>query len=150
MNKELALHIVLLNPPTGYDFGLQKGSRNNYEIIDIQRSVGCDLHFSLSIAIKTKTDKPHEPLFSGPFVQGPAGVKFIYISIGNLTGQMPSVNRRLKVPLYGIADDVLLRAVNNADLVLETRINGTAKDGGPNCATVKPFDGWKLIDYKLA
>jgi hypothetical protein len=28
--------------------------------------------------------------------------------------------------------------------VLEARIPGTAKDGGPSCATVQPLDGWKL------
>ena len=29
--------------------------------------------------------------------------------------------------------------------VLEARVPGTGKDGGPSCATVKPVDGWKLI-----
>jgi Family of unknown function (DUF5990) len=28
--------------------------------------------------------------------------------------------------------------------VMETQVSGTGRDGGPNCATVKPFDGWKL------
>ncbi|MDP4263249.1 MAG: DUF5990 family protein [Bacteroidota bacterium] len=28
--------------------------------------------------------------------------------------------------------------------MLETNVAGTDKDGGPNCGTVKPFDGWKL------
>jgi hypothetical protein len=29
--------------------------------------------------------------------------------------------------------------------VLEARVPGTGKDGGPSCATVKPFEGWKLV-----
>ena len=29
--------------------------------------------------------------------------------------------------------------------VLETRVPGTAKDGSPTCATVKPFAGWKVV-----
>jgi len=31
---------------------------------------------------------------------------------------------------------------------METSIPGTGKDGGPNCATVKPFNGWKIIEKK--
>ena len=27
--------------------------------------------------------------------------------------------------------------------IFETRVPGTGRDGGPNCATVKPFAGWK-------
>ena len=38
MNQELTLKIVLENPPSGVDFGLQKGSGNKYETIQIQRS----------------------------------------------------------------------------------------------------------------
>jgi len=27
---------------------------------------------------------------------------------------------------------------------METHVPGTGKDGGSNCATVKPFGGWHL------
>lgn len=37
MNQEVILKIVLENPLTGVDFGLQKGSGNKYETIQIQR-----------------------------------------------------------------------------------------------------------------
>jgi hypothetical protein len=26
----------------------------------------------------------------------------------------------------------------------DARVPGKGKDGGPNCGTVKPFDGWKV------
>jgi hypothetical protein len=30
--------------------------------------------------------------------------------------------------------------------VLEARVPGVGRDGGPACATVKDFDGWKPAD----
>jgi hypothetical protein len=66
--------------------------------------------------------------------------RFVYIDIGTCAGQIDSCwSRRLKVPLRGITMDMV-----EAGAILEARIPGTGKDGGPNCATVKPFDGWKL------
>ena len=40
MGRELTLRIVLENPPTGVDFGLQKGRGSDYETIQSQRSKG--------------------------------------------------------------------------------------------------------------
>jgi hypothetical protein len=76
------------------------------------------------------------PDFSGPFVQGPKGGRFIYIDIGTCAGQRDSRwSRRLKIPLTAITEEMTAA-------VLETRINGTSRDGGPACATPKPFNGW--------
>jgi hypothetical protein len=78
-------------------------------------------------------------------VQGPAGERFVYLDIGTYAGQKDSCwSRRLKVPLSGITWDIIDR-MEKSRAVLETRVPGTGKDGGPNCATVKPFDGWKLV-----
>jgi hypothetical protein len=35
-------------------------------------------------------------------------------------------------------------ALASAEMVLETLVPGSGRDGSPSCATVKPFDGWKL------
>ena len=53
--------------------------------------------------------------------------------------------RRLKVPLTGITWKDIDRLIDNTSLIMQTIVPGTGKDGGPNCATVKPFDGWKII-----
>ena len=50
--------------------------------------------------------------------------------------------RRIKVPLGGITWDMIEKA--STKLVLEARLPGTGKDGGPSCATVKPTEGWKV------
>jgi len=141
----LHLQIVLLSPPTGVDFGLQKGSGSSYQVVDLKRSATGDLQFELTIEVKDDIAKD-EPDFKGPFVQGPKLGRFIYINIGQNAGQVDSVwSRRLKIPLTGITQAIIKQAETITGAFLQTRVPGTAKDGGPNCATVKPFNGWHLI-----
>ena len=85
------------------------------------------------------------PKFSSPFVQGPYLNNFIYLDIGTLAGQIGSWQRRLKIPLTGITWEIVDQLKTESNLILETKVPGTAKDGTPNCATVKPFDGWQII-----
>jgi hypothetical protein len=136
------LHIILQKPPAGIHFGLQKGHGNNFEIVDIQVSGMVDLHFILPIDIRGDKQKVDSPQFGGPFVQGPPAEKFIYVSIGTMAGQLNSPwTRRLKIPLRNITWEMIDKAMANSGL--ETIVPGTAKDGSPTCATVKPFTGWE-------
>jgi hypothetical protein len=90
--------------------------------------------------------KGADPNLLGPFVQGPSSARFVYLDIGAAAGQIDSSwSRRLKVPLTGITAEILSRVDKAPKLIRETHVPGTGKDGGPNCATVKPFAGWKLI-----
>jgi len=142
MINDLKLLIVLQTPPVGVDFGLQKGAGNKYETIQTQRSIGRDMQFNLTIQVKNDRQKDDTPRFGGPFVQGKPMSQFLYIDIGELAGQVGGWVRRIKVPLSGITWDLISRVIEDPNAVLETRIPGTGKDGGPNCATIKPFDGW--------
>lgn len=143
MNQELPIRIILERPPTDVDFGVQKGRGNNYETIQKQRSNNNDLCFEFKISVKER--KTLLPDFSGPFVQGPIAQRFIYIDIGTYAGQINSVwGRRLKIPLSGISSETIKLLLTDSSLILETKVPGTGKDGGPNCATVKPFPGWHL------
>lgn len=130
--------IILVDPPTGVDFGVQKGRGSHYETIHKQRSVaGSDLCFEFELEVQKG------PAFRGPLVQGTPDQRFVYLDIGTSAGQMDSPwTRRLKVPLTGITAEMIREGA-----VLETRVPGTAKDGGPACATVKPFPGWRLAAY---
>jgi len=144
MEHELRLRIILEKPPREVDFGLQKGRGANYETIQKQRSKVKDLYFEFIVGIKA-AGKNAMPSFLGPFVQGPTAEQFIYIDIGTYAGQTDSCwSRRLKIPLTGIKWDMVDRLRANEELILETRIPGTGRDGGPNCATVKPLEGWKI------
>ena len=103
MNGEIPLKIILENPPAGIYIGLQKGSGNNYETIQKQRSGTTDLHFEFTITVKSTKDGSANLL--GAFVQGPPGERFIYIDIGTYAGVAGSVwGRRLKIRAANIAN----------------------------------------------
>ncbi len=142
MEPEITLRIVLETPPPGVDFGIQKGRGSLFEVIQKQRSKGADLSFEFSVGVRN-ADGSGTPDFSGPIVQGPRGGRFVYVDIGTLAGQLDTPwSRRLKVPLTGITADQIRGATSGTGGVLETRVPGTGKDGGPSCASVKDFAGW--------
>src|ERR1700760_3406155 len=134
---ELKLFITLQSPPAGYDFGLQKGSGNNFEPVQVQRSSGADLQFNLTVEVKGESSKDGLPDFKGPFVQGPAGGRFIYTDIGAMAGQRDVPQWRLKIPLTGISWQTVAEFASTPNKILQTKVPGTHKNGGPNCATVK-------------
>jgi Family of unknown function (DUF5990) len=136
MSEQITLHIILEKPTPGVDFGLQQGAGSHYTTVQTQRSTGNDLGFSCMANLKI--NKSGQLDFSGPFVQGKPGERFLYIDIGAAAAQKDTCwQRRLKIPLAGFN----IKPGNNG--VYETRVPGTGKDGGPNCATVKPFAGWR-------
>ncbi|GGB14673.1 MULTISPECIES: DUF5990 family protein [Mucilaginibacter] len=141
---DIQLCIILQNPPAGVDFGIQKGSGNRYETIQTQRSDGLDIQFNLTIQLKSDPQKINDPRFSGPFVQGQPASQFLYIDVGEYAGQVGGWSRRVKVPLSGVTWDMITQLGHHSTAFLITSFPGTAKDGSPICATVKPFEGWKV------
>lgn len=143
MESEITLQIILIEPTQGVVFGLQKGSGSHYETVQKQISSSEDLSFAFTVKVKAGQSKDNLPKFSGSFVQGPAANQFVYIDIGTAAGQPDTIwSRRLKIPLTGITWDDLDALPANS--MLHASVPGTGKDGGPNCATVKPFGGWHL------
>jgi hypothetical protein len=141
MARELTLRIILEKPPQGVDFALQKGRGSAYETVQKQRSGKKDLVFEFQPTIKEGVSTGMAAL-GGPFVQGPPRQRFVYVDIGSCAGQFDSCwSRRLKIPLEGITAKMV-----GTGGVLETRVPGTGRDGGPNCATVKDFEGWKAAN----
>jgi len=145
MNQELALRVILENPPPGVDFGIQKGSGNNYDTTQKQRSTSKDLIFEFTITVKSAKDSSLN--FAGPIVQGKPNDRFLYVDIGTYAGQSDTAwARRLKIPLKGINSAMIDELNGNPNVILETKVTGTGRDGGPNCGTVKPFDGWYIAN----
>jgi len=143
MNTNIPAKIILEDPPPGVDFGIQKGSGNKYETIQLQRSTTGDLHFEFTITLRSNTG--NTPDFSGPIVQGPPNGRFIYVDIGTYAGVAGAAwSRRLKIPLTGITTQMVKSLLSGTNIRLTRKVPGTGKDGGPNCATVKPFPGWHL------
>jgi hypothetical protein len=141
---QLTLHITLKTPPANITYALQKGSGSKFEVLQVQKSTGSDLYFELTADIKGDKETTELPDFKGPFVQGPAQGRFIYLGIGSYAGDNSFGGGRIKIPLTGITWQTVVQANANPKPMLETTVPGTAKNGGPTYATVKPFDGWKL------
>lgn len=141
MEREIRLRITLVQPPRGVRFGLQKGKA---EIVSAAQSTGDDLAFDFTLRVKERPDGG--PNFLGPFAQGTPDVRFVYVNAGTSAGQAGSPwTRRVKVQLGGIDWPLVEAALADPGAVLEARIAGTARDGGPACATVPLLDGgWRL------
>jgi hypothetical protein len=139
---EVWLRIVLVAPPAAVDFGIQEGKGSDYQTIHKQTSQDADLGFEIRVAVKDNREDGL-PNFLGPLTHGPVTGRFIYINIGKSAGQSECCwDRRLKVPLEGITWEMIHKATPKQ--VLEARLPGKGKDGGPSCATVKPTAGWKV------
>jgi hypothetical protein len=139
----LPLRIVLVNPPTGVLFAVQRGKA---ELEAPSMSNGENLSFEFSVRIGDREDDG--PNFLGPFVQGPRGGRFVYVNSGTLAGQADSCwTRRAKVGLKSIGWDLVDHLIAQPSKRLEARIAGKAGDGGPACATVPLLgDGWEIND----
>lgn len=140
-DQELRLRLVVVGPPTGVVFALQRGKE---ELVSPVIATGDDLSFELVVRVSAKVEDV--PNFLGPFVQGPRGARFIYLNAGTLAGQVESCwTRRAKIGLTTIGWDLVNRVLSKRSKVLEARIAGKAGDGGPACATVPIIDGgWKI------
>lgn len=136
-DDSVPLRIILLAPPAGVDFGVQEGKGNDYTILQKQRSAGGDVAFDVRVTVKDGREDGL-PNFLGPLTQGPPTGRFIYIGVGTYAGQKDTPwSRRVKVPLGGVTWEMIRKAAKDDKTVIETRIPGTAKDGGPICASVK-------------
>ena len=144
MERQVTLRIIVEKPPSEVDFGVQEGHGNDYKTVQRQRFTKQDLRFEFPIRVKE--GKNGEPNFLGAFAQGPASSRFIYLDIGTYAGQTNTTwSRRLKIPLAGITWPMIERAMD-ASVIIEARLPGTGRDGGPTCGTVKQFSGWVLSD----
>jgi hypothetical protein len=141
MTKEITLRIRLQEPTAGVVYGLQKGKGTTYETLQKQTAGSTDLIFQFSV--EAKPGENGQLILLGPFTQGTPQDRFVYLDIGTCAGQKDSPwTRRLKIPLAGI-DAALLNTLSEKNMLF-CEVPGAGKDGSPNCATVKPFNGWKV------
>lgn len=143
MSKEISLKIVLQNAVDGTIYALQKGKGPNYETEQAQIGDGQDLTFDFTVHLKESNGSL--PTISGPFVQGPAGNRFVYISIGSYAGQPgASWSGRMKVPLPEATFQNAQSDLGNSSW--SCTVPGSNNDGKPVFATVKPFVGWSVYN----
>ena len=140
MDQEVSLRIVVVNPPAGVRFAVQRGKD---ELLKPRSDKVGDLIFEFPIRVRNDGAEG-SPNFLGPFAQGPRDARFVYVNSGTMAGEPASPwTRRAKIPLGGITWAMIKKM--KAGSVIEAKIAGTGRDGGPACATVPLLDrGWKL------
>lgn len=141
--EEIPLRITLVAPPSDVMFCLQRGRD---ELVSQQRSTGAPLSFDFTVRVRA--DAGDEPMnFLGPFTQGPPASRFVYVNSGTMAGESGTPwTRRAKIPLAGITAAMVERALEAPGARIEAQIQGTARDGGPACATCRPLGGgWSVV-----
>lgn len=143
MDRELALRIVVERPLPGVAYRVQRGRD---ALLEPVRQSGDALVFDLAVRAGTPR-ADGAPNFLGPFAQGKPDDRFIYVNSGTSAGQADSRwTRRAKVRLSGISRELVERALDAPGAVLQARMEGIGRDGGPACAGVPLLDGgWTLV-----
>src|SRR5262245_3770321 len=102
MDSEIPLRIVLVAPPPGVDFGIQRGAGSEYATLFLTRSTRGAITFDFSLPV-AENPKDGLPSFRGPLAQGPPARRFLYVDVGTYAGQTNTPwSRRMKIPLQGI------------------------------------------------
>ena len=137
----LRVRITVVNPPPGVTFMMQEG--RSALVAPVQSSPEA-LVFEFTVRVGRQ--RGGAPNFLGPFTQGPPASRFVYVNSGTLAGQAASCwSRRAKVPLTSIEWPLIERAIGTG-AVIETEFEGTGRDGGPTCASVRLVGGWHLAE----
>jgi hypothetical protein len=132
---EIRARIVIERPVPGVLHSLQEGDRVPFDPKRSQSGEPLSFDFPLRVA--------DGPKFFGPFVRREGPVRrFVYVRIGTSAGDCESPwSRRMKIDIHDVDPALLERA--KAGKVLVGTLTGTAKDGSPACATIKPID-WRV------
>ena len=137
---EIRARIVIERPVPGVMHSLQE---DDAPLDPKSSKTGEPLTFDFPLRIVPKSDNGG-PKFYGKQVRPEGPVRrFVYVRIGTSAGQMTSPwNRRMKIDIHDIDPALLDGAI--AGGVLEGTIDGTAKDGNPACATIRPVT-WCVV-----
>ncbi len=113
--------------------------------VGLVQKVGCDPDERISAAVREATwttriearEKDGVPAFRGPAVNGPPLERFLYLTwIGRKGDAAPAMFRRAKLRLDAVPAAVLARSLRSG--VLVGRLELTAADGMPVCASIRP------------
>lgn len=137
MSTQLPLRITVVRPPSGVTMRLQRGRA---QLLPPTRISGDEISFDFEVRVEPG------PNFLGEYTQGPKNARFIYVNSGIRAGEADTCwDRRAKVLLMTITMEQIESVRSTPHHHLEARIEGTAKDGGPMCATIPLIGGfWQL------
>ena len=134
-SRQIRLRLTIGDPVPGVVYSLQ-----NKRSEPIGSVVAEDQPLSFEVPV----DVAPGPRFLGEFVrrEGPTR-RFIYIAVGEQAGDSTSAwSRRAKIDIHDLSTVLLEKAF--AGSVIEARLPGRDKDGGPACATLRPLGSWSV------
>jgi hypothetical protein len=139
--RMLPLRITVLHPPAGVTLAVQRGRS---DLLPPARQSQDAAVFELSVRVAPRVEGG-APNLLGPFAHGTPVDRFLYVNWGTAAGQPGSRwSRRAKLKTAGIGWALVEETLATPGAVLEARIEGTGRDGGPCCATVPLLDGWQV------
>lgn len=126
----------------GRDFGDRRnvhvGIQRKAEAVDLVSGDAGMAAFTIPVGVVPGTGSRFD--VRGPFVQGKAGARFLYLTWGDVdTDGTFAMFRRLKIDLSGI-DEELIAAAQEPDAVLEGSLSLSDHRGEPVCSSLPP--GW--------
>src|SRR6185436_5985427 len=141
-SREVLLRIVVVRPPRGVRFRVQRGRG---ALVPPTHEAADRLSFDFTLRVGTP-QADGRPNLLGEFAQGRPHARFVYVNSGQRADQPDSSwDRRAKVPLGGITKAQIDAVLSMRGACLEASIQGTAPDGGPVCAAVLLLDpGWHV------
>ena len=131
---EIRARIVIERPVPGVLHSLQEDDAP----LDPKQSRGGEpLVFEFPLRVVPKSEQGG-PRFFGKQVRREGPVRrFVYVRAGTAAGQRLSPwTRRMKIDIHDVDPALLERAM--AGETLQATIDGTAADGSPVCATIRP------------
>lgn len=143
---EVLLRVSILNGPQDARWALQLGRADLLQPTHISAD-------SITFDFTVRVDSRRRDVcrFVGPAAQGKTGAQFVYLNSGTYAGQHDSCwGRRAKVSLMTISPALLAQPARKGGR-LQARIAGTARDGGPACASVALLEpGWEWVAERSA
>ncbi len=139
MKIEVPFRIVVKDPLPGVTMQVQRGRD---ELLPASNTTKESLIFDFDISVDLSGDAPN---FLGKYAQGPKDTRFVYVNSGKYAGQHETCwARRAKLSLMSISKGQVEAAVASPKARIETIFNGTGRDGGPTCASVKGIE-WTVV-----
>ncbi len=151
--RDIQLRIVCLQSPDpaqrGAEFGLQEKRPGDWLLHAGERRPNGDVVFDCECEV-TPAERGIPLDFHGRFVHGKRGERFLYLSWkpkrwtpSEPEPGPPHCVRRMKIHLKSLTWPIIEKALRGKAR-LQTKVAGTARDGGPNCASVLLIDGWQV------
>ena len=144
---QISLRITIEEPPEGVTVRVQRGKTDweNPDLLAPARATPEQVAFDFEVRFGPRA-AGQSPNFLGTFVQGPPAGRYVYVNWGTLAGQPDSCwSRRAKIPLTGITGKQVDELLAKPGTLLEARIKGIGRDGGPVCAGVTLVGGgWRI------